>query len=88
MVKRASKEYTYEFIGNEIEVVDCCCEEYEGIEGQVVDETKNMFVISDGKERKIPKKCNRFEVDFNGKSKVLDGKKLTYRPEDRIKKLG
>ncbi len=89
MGKTVGKEYTYEFIGSELEVVGSTCEEYEGLKGKVVNETRNTMVIKEaGDEKTIPKDSTRFEVDFDGRVEVLDGKKLTCRPEDRIKKLG
>ena len=45
---------------------------------------KNMLIIeSQGKIKKIPKDIAVFEI--NGK--VVDGKKIKYRPEDRIRKI-
>jgi len=81
--------YTFEFTGSELEVIDSAHHGYEEMQGRVVDESKNMFVIeNEGKKRMIPKKGNRFKLTINGRQNVLDGNRLTHRPEDRIKKLG
>ncbi|MFP3871943.1 MAG: ribonuclease P component 1 family protein [Candidatus Natronoplasma sp.] len=80
--------YAYEFIGSHIEIEDSDHEGYIGVAGKVLDETKNTFVIGDEKERTIPKQGNRFRIKFDDHWKTLDGSLLTYRPEDRIKKLG
>ena len=80
--------YTYEYIGSWIRVTASSHRGYEDIQGDVVDETKNTFVIRDGEEKIVPKKGTMFEVEINGDRDALDGSKLTFRPEDRIKRLG
>ncbi len=81
--------YTFEFIGSDLEVIESTHQSYEDIQGKVIDETKNMFVISDeGEEKMIPKKGNRFKLTINGCNNVLDGNMLKHRSENRIKKLG
>jgi ribonuclease P protein subunit POP4 len=53
------------------------------IEGKIIDETKNMFIVEhEGKEKKIIKNSNEFEFD----GIKIDGKLLIGRPEERIKK--
>ena len=54
-----------------------------------VDETKNTFIIEtdDGKQKKIAKKTAKFEFNIEGKKIIIDGSKIVYRPEDRIKKV-
>lgn len=68
-----------EFIGKRIKIIDAKNPSNIGIEGVVIDETKNMFVIENGK--KIIKKNVIIQID----NKIIEGKKLTKRPEDRIK---
>ncbi len=81
--------YKFEFTGSDLEVVESTHQGYEGLNGKVIDETKNVFLIEDEeKEKKIPKKGNRFELTIDGRHNILDGNNLTHRPEDRIKKLG
>jgi len=81
--------YTFEFIGSDLEVIEATDQGYEEIRGKIIDETRNMFVISDeGKNKMVPKNGNRFKLTINGHHNVLDGNSLKYRPEDRIKKLG
>lgn len=78
------------FIGLEIEVVHSSCRDFIGIKGRVVDETKNTLIIEtfDGNEKKIPKiSCTfRFTLE-DGKKKEIEGKKMTFRPEERPKKV-
>ena len=81
--------YTFEFTGSELEVIESSHKDYEDVKGKVIDETKNMFVVEgEGKKKMLPKKGNQLKLTINGRHNELDGNKLTYRPENRIKKLG
>jgi len=79
-------KYTKEYIGKKVEVTESNQRSVEGITGKIVDETKNTFKLSDGKI--LPKQGNMFKIKINENEMILNGVKLTYRPEDRIKKLG
>lgn len=70
-----------ELIGCDIEV------EKNKVSGKVIDETKNMLIIEtrDGKKKKFIKKNNVFKIIINGKIVKVNGKKLSLRPEERIK---
>ncbi|MEW5760028.1 MAG: ribonuclease P protein subunit [Candidatus Thermoplasmatota archaeon] len=77
----------HELIGLEVEVLSSKCKTHLGIKGKVVDETKNMLLIE--KERqtvKIPKKGTKLRFFFDGKAEELNGDRILYRPEDRIKR--
>ena len=53
-----------------------------GVEGLIVDETKNTFVIlHKGEEKKVLKSKRVFLI---GETKI-DGDKINKRPEERIK---
>lgn len=52
-------------------------------EGKIIDETKNTVTIKTNKGEKKILKTNA-KIEINGT--LMDGKKLTKRPEDRIKK--
>ncbi len=80
--------HTGEFIGAHIKVVEASHTGYEGIQGKVVDETKNTFVIENHSERTVPKRGCLFELTINDMSEMIDGNDIRYRPEDRIKRLG
>ncbi|MCQ2972389.1 MAG: ribonuclease P protein subunit [archaeon] len=76
----------HEFIGLNVEVVG------KSLSGIVIDETKNTIKIEvDSKgqkmEKLIPKNDSifRFEIP-SGEIVEIDGKILSIRPEDRIKK--
>lgn len=76
----------HEFIGLKVEVVD------KSLCGIIIDETKNTFKIeveSEGKllEKVIPKKDSIFRFEIPSKEIIeIEGKILSIRPEDRIKK--
>ena len=73
-----------EFIGNNLVVLECSAESFEGMCGKIIDETKNMLIIeTNGVEKKIPKKCAVFEIG----GKIVPGNKITFRAEDRPRKL-
>lgn len=58
-----------------------------GLNGMVVNETKNTFVIDvHGKEKTIQKNQRQFIIFLDGKKVKVDGDALVARPEDRIKK--
>jgi len=75
-----------ELIGKEVVVVDSKNKSNIGIEGKIVNETKNTIWVSD-KESNLKKliKKNIVLLFKNEKIKV-DGKILVGRPEDRLKK--
>ena len=56
------------------------------IEGIVIDETKNLFVIkTNGKAKKFVKKKHQFKFILPDKHITVEGKTLALKPEDRIK---
>ncbi len=74
----------YEFIGERIEVVDAKNKDLVGVSGRVINETKNMFELDNGK--KLIKDQCKFDVYIDEKVFRIDGKLLVGRPEDRVKK--
>jgi RNase P/RNase MRP subunit p29 len=77
-----------EFIGLSINVNHCNDPSWNGKSGIIIDETKNMFIIkvNNKKNKSIEKRISKFEFEYNGNKIILNGSKLAYRPEDRIKK--
>ncbi|ADT83078.1 ribonuclease P protein component 1 [Thermococcus barophilus MP] len=57
-----------------------------GIEGYVIDETRNTLTIVGEKVWIIPKNVVEFEFEVGNKKIVIDGKELIGRPEMRLKK--
>ena len=77
----------HELIGLRLRVVRSRDEGRLNMEGTVVDETREMFVIEDGTLRRIPKRGSAFELILeDGSTVVLEGDDLAYRPEDRVKR--
>jgi len=77
-----------ELIGLKVKIKECKDTSWIGKSGLIVDETKNTFLIEvDNQKKTIAKKIATFEFDYEGKKVILDGSKITYRPEDRIKKV-
>ena len=73
-----------EFIGMPVKVLSSTDKTLENIYGSIIDETKNTFTIQTSNGiKKVSKSINIFEI--NGDS--IHGKKLNYRPHDRIRKI-
>lgn len=75
----------YEFIGTEMEIIDSKNKSLVGVKGKISDETRNMFILDNGK--RIIKSQSTFKMKINKKNVEIDGNDLVGRPEDRIKKL-
>ncbi|MBX8637758.1 MAG: ribonuclease P protein subunit [Thermoplasmata archaeon] len=73
-----------EFIGNSVIVCDNRMKEI--AKGRVVWETKNMLHIGEP-EKRFSKKGHSFIFETGNGRTVVEGKKILYRPEDRIKRL-
>ena len=77
-----------ELIGLKVKIMDCKDTSWIGKSGFIVDEKKNTFLIEiDNQQKTIAKNIATFEFEYEGKKVILDGSKITYRPEDRIKKV-
>ncbi len=72
-----------EFIGLDVEIIDSRNKTLIGKKGKVIDETKNLIIIEEQKEKitKILKKGTTFKI----KDKIINGNKIIKRPEDRVK---
>lgn len=76
----------HEFIGLNARVIESEDKNKKGISGLVVDETKNVFRIeANGITKDIPKKEAVFEFLLGSERVVVDGKKILFRPQDRVK---
>ena len=77
----------HEFIGVKIEITDSKNKSLIGLEGKIVNETKNMFIIeTKSTTKKIIKNQIKMKLKFKNKTVEIDGKKLVGAPENRIKK--
>jgi RNase P/RNase MRP subunit p29 len=62
---------------------------WNGLEGTVVDETKQTFLVerTTGPEAVVPKSGNRFVFRVGNERFVVNGDDIDFRPEDRTKKV-
>ena len=79
---------SYEFIGVDGKVAKSPHEDYVGIGGKVIGETRNTFIfMSEGQRRSVIKESAIFNFNFDDGTIVrIDGKLLVGRTEDRLKK--
>jgi len=77
-----------ELIGRRVTIRECTDPTLGNKSGLIIDETKNIFLIEiENKEKKVGKNIAKFEFEQDGKKILLNGSKLIFRPEDRIKKV-
>ncbi len=78
-----------EIIGSRARVVGATHPGYIGIEGTIVDETKNLLILETPTGiKKLPKADIVVEIRLSsGELICVDGATITVRPEDRTKKL-
>ncbi len=72
-----------DIIGEEVRIIKSNDPNLLGLRGKVVNETKNMLVIRNAKEIKVPKEIVHLII----RGKVYDMSKIRFRPEDKIKKM-
>ena len=76
----------HEFTGLRVSIASSTDRTLAGRSGTVVDESRNMLVIeSDGKEIRGAKDV--VSLAFEDYGTIVEGRKIRYRPEDRIKKV-
>lgn len=77
-----------EFIGLRVKIIECSDPTWIGQYGLIIDETKNTFLIEiENKKKMIAKKTAKFEFIINNEKITINGEKIKFRPEDRIKKI-
>ena len=73
-----------EVMGEQVTVSEHSDPSIQGISGRIVDETRETITIfSDGKSKMVSKRPGKFMFE-NGE---LEGRKIAYRSQDRIKKV-
>ena len=79
----------HELIGRRVTVVESSENTLKGISGEVVDETKQTLKINTDKGLKIIVKSNAtLSIELpDGTYAKIDGKRISYRPEDRIGRM-
>lgn len=78
----------HEWIGLSVTITQSPDPTLTGTTGLVTDETKNTFSIASARKTvKVAKANTVFTASLpNGEHTTVDGNKLRYRPEDRVKK--
>ncbi|MCX6707821.1 MAG: ribonuclease P protein subunit [Candidatus Woesearchaeota archaeon] len=74
-----------ELIGMSATIIDSRNKSNIGINGKIIDETKNCIMIKTEKGEKKMIKDN-ITIEFDGSRKVIEGSMLSGRPEERIKR--
>ena len=83
--KTLSKE---ELIGLTVRVNNCTDPIWVNRKGIIIDETKNTFLIQENnKNKRIAKNIANFEFKLNNHKIQINGSMISYKPEDRIKKI-
>jgi RNase P/RNase MRP subunit p29 len=81
--------YGSNYIGNTVKVTRTSNPLNTGIQGTLVDESKNMFTLQTGsREVKIPKKGSEFTIILKEKEITISGDDIQYTLQDRMKNTG
>jgi ribonuclease P protein subunit POP4 len=76
-----------ELIGRRVTIKECTDPTWVNRSGIIIDETEKTFVIEiKGEGKRIAKNTATFEFEYNGETTIVEGSRLLYKPEDRIKK--
>ena len=79
-----------ELIGLKARVLACSDRKQMGLEGTILDETKNTLLLDTGKgARRVVKASSTFRIWAGGgarKSFVVEGREIRFRPDERIEK--
>ncbi len=76
-----------ELMGRTVTIKQCKDPKWINISGKIIDETKNTFLLEIGNQQKIiAKNIAIFEFEYHRKKILIEGSRLLYRSEDRIKK--
>jgi len=74
-----------EFLGRRLKVLLSSDKTKIGKKGIIINETKNLFLVSDNNQKyTLPKKECIFGIFFDDWIEI-DGKDILYRPEERIR---
>ncbi len=76
----------HELIGLKAKVIRASHPELVGIEGYVLDETRNTLVLVGDRVWIVPKDVVEIEFDLGNEKIRVNGKDLVGRPEMRLKK--
>ena len=76
-----------ELMGRTVTIKQCNDPNWINVSGKIIDETKNTFLLEIGNQQKIiAKNIAIFEFEYDKEKVLIEGSRLLYRSEDRIKK--
>lgn len=79
--------HKHELIGLPVSITDAKNASLIGLQGTIIDETKQSFLIETNVGvKRVLKQGVRFVVQKAGEEYIIDGSLLTKRPHERIKK--
>ena len=73
----------HELIGLTVEIVDAKNANLNGLQGKIIDETKNLLIIE---TKNSTKKIIKNQVKMKIKGTIIKGEELVGRPGEKIKK--
>lgn len=77
----------HELIGLKVRVVRCLDKKQKGLQGMVVDESKNTLVVETrAGTRRVIKKTATFKFYNGDKTYTVDGREINFRPHERLEK--
>ncbi len=86
-MRNGTNLHLHELVGLALRVVEASDGGMVGMEGIVVDETRETLVIDGDRRRTLPKRGLTFEFTLDdGTTAVLVGDDIAFRPEDRVKR--
>ena len=76
-----------EIVGRNVTIKECTDPNWINKSGKIIDETKNTFLIEiENQQKRIAKNTAIFEFEYDRRKTIVEGSRLAYKPEDRIKK--
>ena len=86
-MRNAKNLGNHELIGLNVQVYTASSDQ-QVLDGKVVDETMNTFVMETGTtENRIAKHGHFFDFQLDGTVVRINGDRIRFRPEDRTKKV-
>jgi ribonuclease P protein subunit POP4 len=77
-----------EFIGEQVRIESEKNKTLDGMSGKIIDETKNTFkLMTEDGTKMVLKDQVSLIVEREGKRLRIEGKRLCFRPEERVKKI-
>lgn len=75
----------HEFVGLDTEIIKSTNQEFVGLSGTIVDETKSMFSINtESGIKHIPKSINGWKFSLSDGDVIVDGSDIAKRSFDRL----